>query len=156
MQSSPSESSPPDSNKDIPHSFTQKLLSPYTTSHISCANPTMSQPTYTSPNGTVYIAGGQDATCKLGLCPVSDSVYGYRPSIGESSAIIVLYVIVLALQVYLGWRHKTWTFMGAMITGCLDEILGYVGRIMLWHNPWNHPGFIMQIGMSQASVPLLQ
>jgi len=35
--------------------------------------------------------------------------------------------------------------MAAMLLGCIDEILGYVGRILLWQNPWNHAGFIMQI-----------
>lgn len=32
-----------------------------------------------------------------------------------------------------------------MVLGCIDEILGYVGRILYWQNPWAKGGFIMQI-----------
>ena len=106
----------------------------------------MPEPTYTSPNGTVYIAGGKGATCTLSVCPVEFSVYGYRPSIAASSVLIGLYAVVIAAQVLLGWRHRSWGFMSAMLLGCVDEILGYVGRILLYQNPWNNAGFIMQIG----------
>ena len=104
-------------------------------------------PTYTAPNGDVYIAGGRTANCTLSLCPVADSVYGYRPSLPASSTLIALYAFCLLIHLFLGWRYKSWTFMAAMILGCIDEILGYVGRILLWQNPWTHSGFIMQIGI---------
>ena len=104
-------------------------------------------PTYTAPNGDVYIAGGRTANCTLSVCPVVDSVYGYRPSLPASSTLIALYALCLVIHFFLGWRYKTWAFMAAMILGCIDEILGYVGRILLWQNPWTHSGFIMQIGM---------
>lgn len=32
-----------------------------------------------------------------------------------------------------------------MVSGCIDEILGYVGRILYWQDPWGKAGFIMQI-----------
>jgi hypothetical protein len=105
-----------------------------------------SVPIWTTPNGTVYIAGGSSSNCTVSVCPVGLSVYGYRPSIGESGALIALYAVCMVAQTILGWRYKTWGFMAAMLLGCIDEILGYVGRILLWQNPWNHAGFIMQIG----------
>lgn len=109
-------------------------------------------PTYTSPDGTFYIAGGQNANCTVSVCPVELSIYGYRPSLPASSLFIALFAIALLIQAALGFRYKTWWFMGSMIAGCIDEIIGYIGRIMLYENPWNHSGFIMQIGELSACV----
>ena len=103
-------------------------------------------PSYVSPNGTYYVAGGKDANCTISACPVEDSVYGYRPSIGASGALIGLYAICMIIHIVLGWRSRTFFYMAAMVLGCIDEILGYAGRILLWQNPWTHSGFIMQIG----------
>ncbi|THZ81739.1 hypothetical protein D6C84_06329 [Aureobasidium pullulans] len=100
---------------------------------------------WTHPDGTLYLAGGDSANCTIAACPVDLSVYGYRPSIAASSVLIVLYAICTCIQVFLGLRYKSWWFMGCMVLGCLDEILGYAGRIMYWQNPWNDTGFLMQI-----------
>ncbi|EXJ83685.1 hypothetical protein A1O1_07309 [Capronia coronata CBS 617.96] len=102
-------------------------------------------PTYVSPDGILYIAGGDNSNCTVSACPVEISVYGYRPSLGASGALIGLYAVCMVIQILLGWRYRAWGFMAAMLLGCIDEILGYVGRILLWQNPWGHPGFIMQI-----------
>lgn len=108
------------------------------------------QPKYVSPNGTVYIAGGKAANCTLAVCPVEYSVYGYRPSIEASTILIGLYAVCISIHAVLSWRHGAWGFLAAVALGCLDEILGYAGRILLWHNPWNNVGFIMQIGQYQT------
>lgn len=105
-----------------------------------------------SPNGTPYTYTGHTANCTVSACPVELSVYGYRPSLPLSSILIVLYAIAAAIQIFLGMRYRSWTFMTAMVLGCLDEILGYVGRIILYQNPWNHTGFIMQIGECPIQV----
>lgn len=99
------------------------------------------------PNGIWYTTGGDDANCTISVCPVELSVYGYRPTLPGSIALIALYGLCALIQIALGWRYKTWGFMAAMVGGCLDEILGYVGRIMMYQNPWGQSGFIMQIGM---------
>ncbi len=99
------------------------------------------------PNGTFWYAGGKQSNCTLAHCPVDLSVYGYRPSIGASSALIALYAICAIVQLVLGLRYKSWWFMSSMIVGCLVEILGYIGRIMYNHNPWAQSGFILQIVM---------
>ncbi|KAJ9617560.1 hypothetical protein H2204_013691 [Knufia peltigerae] len=96
-------------------------------------------------NGTTYIGGGSDANCTISVCPVELSIYGYRASLPLSVALIALYGVCCIVQIGLGWRYKTWGFMTAMLLGCIDEILGYVGRIMMYKNPWNHDAFIMQI-----------
>ncbi|KAK3048989.1 hypothetical protein LTR09_009643 [Extremus antarcticus] len=102
-------------------------------------------PVYHAPNGLNYIAGGNLANCTLPACPVQLSVYGYRASLPFSATLIALYALCAVAQTYLGVRYKTWSFMAAMLLGCLTEILGYVGRIIMWNNPWDSNGFIMQI-----------
>ena len=99
------------------------------------------------PDGRAYTAGGDSANCTVSVCPVVLSVYGYRPSLPGSAALIALYSICALIQIAMGWRYKTWGFMSAMLLGCVDEIMGYVGRILYYQNPWAQPGFIMQIGM---------
>ena len=104
-------------------------------------------PKFIAPNGIVYISGGKFANCTLSACPVEQSVYGYRPSLGASGAFIALYGVCMIIQTFLGLRFRMFGYMAAMVLGCIDEILGYAGRIMLWKNPWDHSGFIMQIGL---------
>lgn len=101
---------------------------------------------YTQPDGTVYWASGSDANCTISECPVELSIYGYRASLPFSITIISLYAIVAVVQSFLGWRYKTWSYLASMMLGCICEILGYVGRILLWVNPWKKTGFTMQIG----------
>lgn len=108
--------------------------------------PGSNSPVYTTPNGTVYVAGGDLSNCTVSVCPIELSVYGYRPSIPASTVLIALYAVCMGIQTYLGFRYRRWGFMSLMLAGCLDEILGYVGRILYWQDPWGQSGFIMQIG----------
>ncbi|KIX92731.1 uncharacterized protein Z520_11583 [Fonsecaea multimorphosa CBS 102226] len=103
------------------------------------------EPVFITPNGTLYIAGGHSANCTISVCPIELSVYGYRPSLGASGVFIALYALCMVAQAILGWRYKTWGFMSLMLLGCVDEIIGYVGRILYWQNPWAQSGFIIQI-----------
>ncbi|KAK3687100.1 hypothetical protein LTR37_019167 [Vermiconidia calcicola] len=100
---------------------------------------------YTAPDGQLYVWGGDVVNCTLPACPVELSIYGYRANLPFSSVLIALYALCAVAQIYLGWRHKTWSFMAAMLLGCFTEILGFVGRILMWQNPWNDTGFTMQI-----------
>ncbi|KAG8529562.1 uncharacterized protein KY384_006199 [Bacidia gigantensis] len=103
-------------------------------------------PYYRNPtNGLIYAGGGDDVNCTLSVCPVELTVYGYRPTLPGSITLIVLYALCMMIQIGLGVRYRAWTYMSAMVLGCLDEILGYVGRILYYHNPWGQTGFIMQI-----------
>ena len=95
------------------------------------------------PNGLIVF--GPDANCTLSLCPVEWSVYQYRPSLASSIVFILLYVLAMAIHIYLGIRWKMRFFMIFMIIGCLVEIIGYIGRIILYNNPFNFNGFIIQI-----------
>lgn len=39
-----------------------------------------------------------------------------------------------------------------MIVGCLSSVLGYVGRIMLYYNPFNFSGFMLQMSMKFSNI----
>lgn len=101
--------------------------------------------TFVFYQGLMYSAGGPGSNCTVEACPIELSVYGYRPTLAGSAAVIALYAVCAILQVILGIRYKTWGFMVAMVVGCISEIIGYAGRIMLNQNPWGQSGFIIQI-----------
>lgn len=101
-------------------------------------------------NSSYLIYYGPDANCVLDqtspyYCPLSSSVYGYLPALAASITFIVLYTIALGIHIYQGLRWRTWWFLGAMMFGCVCEILGYGGRIMLYQNPFTFTGFMIQI-----------
>jgi hypothetical protein len=95
------------------------------------------------PNNLVIF--GPDANCTLALCPVEWSVYQYRPSLAANGTFIALYALAMITHIILGIRWRQWFFMSFMILGCLFEIVGYIGRIILYHNPFNFGGFMIQI-----------
>lgn len=95
------------------------------------------------PDGLIVF--GPDANCTLSICPVEWSVYQYRPSMASSIAFIVLYALAMIIHIYLGIRWRTKFFMSFMVIGCIIEIVGYGGRIMLYNNPFDFIGFILQI-----------
>ncbi|GJN71356.1 RTA-like protein [Purpureocillium lilacinum] len=91
------------------------------------------------------IAFGPDANCTLALCPVEWSVYQYRPSLAANITFLVLFAIAGAVHIFLGVKWRSWGFMSFMIFGCLVEMIGYVGRIILYNNPFSFGGFMIQI-----------
>ncbi|KAF4973575.1 hypothetical protein FZEAL_9294 [Fusarium zealandicum] len=95
------------------------------------------------PNGLIVF--GPDANCTLDLCPIEWSVYQYRPSLAANIIFIILYAIAIGIHTYLGIRWRSWFYMSFMITGCFFEIIGYIGRLILYSNPFSFPGFMLQI-----------
>ncbi len=95
------------------------------------------------PPGTVVF--GPKSNCNLDICPLELSVYKYRPSLAANYTFIALYALALAIHAYLGFRWKTWFFAGSMVFGCTNAIIGYVGRILLYYNPFNFAAFMLQI-----------
>ncbi|KAG8532497.1 uncharacterized protein KY384_002374 [Bacidia gigantensis] len=78
-------------------------------------------------------------------CPVEATIYGYYPNLGANAFFLALFAACLVAHTYLGLRYKTWTYLIALWFGCLGEALGYAGRIILHHNPWDGNGFDIQI-----------
>ena len=97
------------------------------------------------PNG--LIAYGPDTNCTLALCPVEWSILQYRPSVPANAVFIALFAVALIIHAYEGfrWRQTLTSFAIPMILGLLDEIIGYIGRLIMYHNPFSFSGFLMQI-----------
>ncbi|KAI1068934.1 hypothetical protein LB507_006432 [Fusarium sp. FIESC RH6] len=95
------------------------------------------------PNGLIVF--GPDANCTLELCPIEWSVYQYRPSLAANITFIVLYGLAMGVHIALGIRWRQWFYMSFMMLGCIFEIIGYIGRIILYNNPFNFGGFMIQI-----------
>ncbi|KAK3314104.1 parasitic phase-specific protein PSP-1 [Apodospora peruviana] len=91
------------------------------------------------------IVFGPKANCTLDLCPVEYSVYGYRPSLAANVTFIALYSLAVVIHAYLGVRWKQWWFMGCVVVGGLNAIIGYIGRCLLYLNPFNFVAFMIQI-----------
>lgn len=89
---------------------------------------------------------GPDSTCTLDTCSIEWSIYGFQPSLAANAAFLSLFILVGVGHAYLGFRWRSWGFMAGMLLGCLSEAIGYVGRIMLWNNPFSFIGFMIQIG----------
>jgi hypothetical protein len=92
-----------------------------------------------------YVTYGPNANCTLSVCNVTTSVYKYRPSLAANIVFIVLFGISLIGQIVQGFKWRSWTFLIAMFLGCVTEMVGYGGRVMLWSNPFSFVGFLMQI-----------
>lgn len=99
-----------------------------------------------------YIAFGADANCTLSVCPVEESILAYRPWLAANVIFAAYFGVIALAHVYLGWRWKSWGFMTGMMLGCASEIIGYIGRIMLWNNPFSYPGFMIDIGKSERNI----
>lgn len=96
------------------------------------------------PNVVLF---GPKSNCTLELCPITWSVYKYRPSLPANAIFLVLFALAMGVHIYLGVRWKSWWFMAFMIAGCLSEIIGYAGRIVMYNNPFSFSAFMVQIIM---------
>lgn len=80
-------------------------------------------------------------------CPVEGTVYGYTPSLGWNAFFAAAFAVAFLLQLGFGIRSKTWTYMIGVGLGCLGELIGYIGRLIMHNNPYDNTGFTIQIVM---------
>lgn len=78
-------------------------------------------------------------------CTLEDTIYGYYPNLAANAFFAAFFGIFTIINLFLGIRYRSWTFLIAMCLGCGTEVLGYVGRILLNDNPFSEAGFNMQI-----------
>ncbi|KAH8882026.1 RTA1-domain-containing protein [Thozetella sp. PMI_491] len=104
------------------------------------------------PNG--LISFGKNANCTLALCPVEASILRYQPSIPQNVAIIALFGVSLLIHLGQGIRWRSWDFMIMLIIGCIDEIIGYVGRLLLNKNPFAFIPFVIQTVVCITTAPV--
>lgn len=78
-------------------------------------------------------------------CPLDDTIYGYEPSLGLNSFFVASFAAFAIYHAVVGYLAKFW-FLGWVLTvGCIAEVIGYAGRIMLWKNVYDDLGFSLQI-----------
>ncbi|EXJ68924.1 uncharacterized protein A1O5_07856 [Cladophialophora psammophila CBS 110553] len=78
-------------------------------------------------------------------CPLELTTYGYYPNLSVNSFFIALFGLCMLLQLALGTWKRTWTYLIAVAIGSFGEAVGYVGRVIMHHNPWSGAGFKTQI-----------
>ena len=78
-------------------------------------------------------------------CPVEDTIYGFRPNLGGNLFFVVLFGLLAIVNLVLGIRFRSWTYLIAMVLGAAVESLGHVGRVLLNDNPYSEIGFQIQI-----------
>ncbi len=100
---------------------------------------------HTSSTGLVGF--GPNANCTLDLCSIQESVFEYSPSLAANSIFLVLFVLSGFIHLYQGIRSKEWFYMTAAILGCITEVVGYVGRILLHKDPFSFNDFLIQVSM---------
>ncbi|KFA79601.1 hypothetical protein S40288_01061 [Stachybotrys chartarum IBT 40288] len=88
---------------------------------------------------------GPDSPCTLDLCPIEWSIFQYRPDLAANIFFLAAFGVIGVVQAYLGWRWRAWGFMAGMVLGCICEMIGYVGRILMWDNPFSFNAFMIQI-----------
>lgn len=86
-----------------------------------------------------------DCTAISASCPVDQTIYGYYPSLPGNTFFLAIFAIFTLSNLVLGLRFRTYTYTVAMFFGCLGEVIGYVGRVLLHSNPYSQVGFDMQI-----------
>lgn len=119
------------------------------TGRQSIGSTKMESPSHPLPPYIVVFGPG--ANCTLDLCPVQYSLYRYRPSLAANGTFIALFAVACIVHILQGIRYRTYFFTGAVIVGCTSAILGYIGRIMLYYNPFQFSAFMLQ--MSEFKVP---
>ncbi|KAL8779970.1 MAG: hypothetical protein Q9213_006695 [Squamulea squamosa] len=101
-----------------------------------------------------YVVYGPDVNCTLALCPAELSVYQYRPSLAANVSFLVFFAIAMMIHLAVGIRWRTWFFVFCIFCGCLSEVIGYGGRLLLWQDPFSFEGFLMQITIDESIVYL--
>ncbi len=58
------------------------------------------------------------------FCPVDQTIYGYFPILGANVFFCAFFGICAAIQLFAGFRYKSWTYFTALFWGCVAECLG--------------------------------
>jgi len=78
-------------------------------------------------------------------CPVSDTIYGYRPNLALDAFFLAFFTLFALIHAALGLAGRTYFLAYVLTLGCIAEALGYGGRLLLWRNPFDSTGFELQI-----------
>jgi hypothetical protein len=99
-------------------------------------------------NGTVMIPALNGTLihpddCEVGICSLDYANVEYIPTLEGNIAYLAIFAVFLAAQIGLVWRYRTWGFFVGMLCGLLLEMIGYVGRIGMYNDPFDFDQFVM-------------
>jgi hypothetical protein len=90
-------------------------------------------------------------------CPVEGSPYGYYPSLPANTVFLFFWAALIALNLGLGVIQKTYSISANLTGGCVLEMIGYLGRLMLFEHPYSDLRMAFQIvAISMAPVLFLR
>lgn len=90
------------------------------------------------------------APCTLDTCPLDWALVRYRPSLPGNALYLALFLIMLLIQIYQGFRSRIWSYLACMTCGLVLEVVGYGGRLMLHSNPFNFSSFLQSVALRQS------
>ena len=99
----------------------------------------------TSSGVSDYYNTTKNCTSVSPRCPVEATIYGYYPNLGANAFFCAYFATLTIVNLILAFRYKTWVFGRFVGIGCLGEMIGYIGRIIMNSNPWSNAGFEIQI-----------
>ncbi|KAG2421318.1 hypothetical protein HFD88_005292 [Aspergillus terreus] len=85
------------------------------------------------------------APCTLDTCPLDWALVRYRPSLPGNALYLALFLTMLLIQIYQGFRSRIWSYLACMTCGLVLEVVGYGGRLMLHSNPFNFSSFLQYL-----------
>jgi hypothetical protein len=83
------------------------------------------------------------SNCTIATCALECAQVQYLPTLGGNLAYIALLAVILVAQVFLGVLYRTWGFLVGMVCGLILEIIGYAGRVMIHHNPFDFNSYLL-------------
>lgn len=81
--------------------------------------------------------------CTLETCSLEEAYLRYRPSTAGNSIYIALFGILLITQAVQCPVYRMWGFSGSMLAGLTLEVLGYVGRVLMYDDPFSFDYFLL-------------
>ncbi|KAL8856856.1 MAG: hypothetical protein Q9178_006573 [Gyalolechia marmorata] len=85
------------------------------------------------------------ALCTRETCPVELQTLQYIPSLAGNAFILAVFALLFVLHLGFGFKWRTWSFTGCVFGGLVLEIIGYVARIQMHHNPFDGDHFLMYL-----------
>lgn len=84
--------------------------------------------------------------CNYTTCPLDPlGQINYRPSLPGNAIYLAIFMLGLLVNIGLAIKYRTWGYVVAIIGGTGLEIVGYIGRVMLWQNDFNNNYFIIYL-----------
>ncbi|KAK8078741.1 RTA1 domain protein [Apiospora phragmitis] len=83
-----------------------------------------------------------DDVCTPQTCCLAQGWMDYLPTLAGNALYAALFGLILLPNLWFTVRGRTWSFGIWMSLGLLGEIIGYIGRIMLYNDIFSFDGFL--------------